>query len=122
MPLAVAATVFCGACTRDTEAPPTPAPPTVAAAADDDSESFDVLTEAEPDSGPAPLTVQFSVEALLDEDFLTPRFQWDFGDGTAPSSEQNPSHTYARTGEFTAVVRVTNGIGERGSDEVEAAP
>lgn len=32
---------------------------------------------------------------------------WDFGDGTAPSTEEEPVHTYAAAGSYTAIATVT---------------
>jgi PKD repeat protein len=61
---------------------------------------------ANPTSGFAPLTVQFT---------STPRggkgnyyFRWDFGDGTF-SDKQNPSHTYTTVGTYKPYVIVTDG-------------
>lgn len=38
---------------------------------------------------------------------------WDFGDGSAASTEENPSHTYATLGEFNVTLTIT---GEGGTD------
>jgi gliding motility-associated-like protein len=51
-----------------------------------------------------PLTVQFT-------DHTTPSastWHWDFGDGST-SSQQNPSHTYTRLGNFTVTLTITTG-------------
>ncbi|WP_270040050.1 PKD domain-containing protein [Solirubrobacter ginsenosidimutans] len=45
--------------------------------------------------------------ADLDGDALT--YSWDFGDSTAASTEQNPKHTYANTGTYSAKVTVSDG-------------
>lgn len=37
----------------------------------------------------------------------TPTYEWDFGDGTAKSTQQNPSHTYAFTGKYDWKMRAT---------------
>ncbi|HVV51188.1 MAG TPA: PKD domain-containing protein [Polyangia bacterium] len=47
-------------------------------------------------SGPAPLTVSFAPVA---SPTLT-TFRWTFGDGTAPSTEPAPTHTYALPGSY----------------------
>lgn len=36
---------------------------------------------------------------------------WNFGDGSVPVSGAAVSHTYARSGSFTAIVTATNDIG-----------
>ncbi|GAA1273039.1 hypothetical protein GCM10009609_40160 [Pseudonocardia aurantiaca] len=53
-----------------------------------------------------PATVQFT-----DTSTQNPAsWAWDFGDGTS-STEQNPSHTYAATGEYSVSLTATNGSG-----------
>ncbi len=59
---------------------------------------------AEPTSGPAPLTVQFT-----DKSTGNPTsWSWDFGDGKT-STEQNPTHTYDSAGEYTVILTVSDG-------------
>ncbi|MFD2584287.1 PKD domain-containing protein [Pedobacter vanadiisoli] len=43
------------------------------------------------------------------EDFAVTKWLWDFGDGSMPSTEQNPEHTYARPGRYFARLTVTTG-------------
>jgi len=43
-------------------------------------------------------------------------FLWNFGDGTATSTLQNPTHTYADNGAYTATFTVTDPGGGVGSD------
>jgi PKD repeat protein len=38
-------------------------------------------------------------------------YLWTFGDGTAPSTERNPSHVFARTGDITVTLVVSNAGG-----------
>ncbi len=38
-------------------------------------------------------------------------YLWDFGDGTSPSTQQNPSHTYASNGSFIITLTVSNACG-----------
>lgn len=38
-------------------------------------------------------------------------WQWDFGDGSPLSNQQNPSHTYSGYGNFTICLTVTNAFG-----------
>ena len=61
---------------------------------------------ASPDSGKAPLAVNFSATATPQDCSGEPSFAWDFGDGTV-SSEQNPSHTYSAAGSFGWTLAVT---------------
>ena len=45
-------------------------------------------------------------------------YHWDFGDSSS-SNDQNPSHTYAKVGEYTATLTVTNQKGNKGTDEID---
>jgi gliding motility-associated-like protein len=38
-------------------------------------------------------------------------YQWDFGDGSALSAQQNPSHTYSSIGTYTVLLQVTTPAG-----------
>lgn len=94
-----------------------PAQPTTTAAGTAGAYELDVVAEAEPDEGAPPLAVHFL--GYVDEDDDTPwRFHWDFGDGTT-SEEQNPRHTYEKVGDYTAVLTVTDGRGNTGTDEID---
>jgi len=65
---------------------------------------------ASPTAIPAGGSTQLTVTANDPEgDALT--YSWNFGDGTPASSEQNPAHTYAAVGDYTATVIVTDSIG-----------
>jgi PKD repeat protein len=106
------------ATTTTTAAAPSPAGTTATTAptADEDYE-LDVIAEAEPDEGAPPLKVQFT--ASVEEETGGPfKYHWDFGDGSS-SDEQNPSHTYAKVGEYTATLTVTNQKGNKGTDEID---
>ena len=95
------------------------ATPTTAApgAAEEDEYELDVIAEAEPDEGAPPLKVQFT--ASVEEETGGPfTFAWDFGDGQK-GTEQNPVHTYAKVGEYTATLTVTNQKGNKGTDEID---
>ena len=86
-------------------------------AAEEDEYELDVIAEAEPDEGAPPLKVQFT--ASVEEETGGPfTFAWDFGDGQK-STEQNPVHTYAKVGEYTATLTVTNQKGNKGTDEID---
>ena len=56
-----------------------------------------------PSSGPVPLDVQFDGSVMGGCPEYT--YLWDFGDGTT-STEQNPRHTYATEGNYTASLTV----------------
>ena len=62
---------------------------------------------AMPNTGPAPLTVQFASNASdPDGDALT--YTWSFGDG-ATSMASDPAHTYETAGSFVAELTVSDG-------------
>lgn len=54
-----------------------------------------------PASGTAGTAVSFTSTATPTACSGTPAFEWDFGDGSAHSSQQNPGHTYAAAGSYT---------------------
>ena len=96
----------------------TPPSTAKAAAADSDEEyELDVIAEAEPDEGAPPLKVQFT--GSVEEDEGGPwKFEWDFGDGQK-GTEQNPSHTYQKVGEYTATLTVVDQKNNKGTDEID---
>jgi V8-like Glu-specific endopeptidase len=57
--------------------------------------------------GDIPLTVAFAANPTGGQGPYT--YDWDFGDGSAHSSVQNPSHTYEAQGSFTVAVTVGDG-------------
>lgn len=64
------------------------------------------LATAVPATGTAPLNVQFTGAGVGGTGVYT--FEWNFGDGSAVSIEQNPAHVYQAVGIFTAVLTVTD--------------
>ena len=69
----------------------------------------EITVSALPTSGTKPLTVNFNA-TVASTSAQTYTYRWDFGDGTT-STEQNPSHTYQNTGEYTAWVTATDTLG-----------
>ncbi len=78
-----------------------------------------VETSADPaTSSAASQAVQFSSEGTRDPDGDPITYQWDFGDGTAGSTDPNPSHTYGAVGSYRATLTVTDSTGRSGTDDV----
>ncbi len=69
---------------------------------------LDANPTANPPSGDAPLTVQFSANATGGCAPLA--YAWDFGDGQT-STEENPTHTYQTEGNMTPSLTVTDSKG-----------
>src|SRR5204863_438596 len=67
---------------------------------------------------PAPscsgLTCSFTDQSSDPDGTIASR-QWNFGDGTATSSQANPSHTYSAGGTFTVTLTVTDNQNATGS-------
>lgn len=135
--VAAASWYGCGGCQDEAKAPPAPMPTAIAvpgasdaapkapaAAAPEGAQpngeegegELIIWAGSEPDSGPPPLTVTFSVESL-EEGFADPSYEWDFGDGSPVSKEASPTHTYEKLGQYTARVTVTQADGRKGHDE-----
>jgi glucose/arabinose dehydrogenase len=64
---------------------------------------------ATPNAGTGPLATQFSSAGSSDQYGLPLTYSWDFGDGSAPSTLANPSHTYSGNGTYNATLTVSNG-------------
>jgi serine protease len=50
-----------------------------------------------------------------DSDGSVVSWAWNFGDGTTPSAQQNPTHTYAASGTYTVTLTVTDNEGATNS-------
>jgi PKD repeat protein len=72
------------------------------------------IAEADVTSGGAPLDVHFSGSVLGGTAPYT--YDWNFGDGTPHSAEQNPLHTYNDTGTFTVTFSVTDSGAQSSTD------
>lgn len=60
-----------------------------------------------PATATAGAPVSFAGSATPSNCTGTPVYSWNFGDGTAPSTQQNPSHTYASAGTFSWTLTVS---------------
>jgi PKD repeat protein len=71
------------------------------------------VATANPTSGPAPLTVQFTGSGSSDPDGDALSYSWDLnGDGTyGDSTAANPSFTYTSAGTYSVTLRVTDARG-----------
>lgn len=65
-------------------------------------------------SGDVPLTVKFSDKSASYKPITD--WNWNFGDGTQSSTDQNPSHTYAESGTYTVTLTIR---GESGTTDTE---
>jgi PKD repeat protein len=63
--------------------------------------------QIDPPTGNAPLNVNF-MDSSSEGPF---RWEWDFGDGSLPSFEQHPSHTFTNPGTYMVTLRVENDLG-----------
>ncbi len=74
---------------------------------------------ATPDSGQAPLKVQFSGEKSSDPEGEVITYAWDFdGDGTIDSTEVKPTYTYTKNGVYDARLTVTDPHGKIGTTTI----
>ncbi len=64
-----------------------------------------------PPTGQNGVAVQFSATASASGCATQPAFDWNFGDGTARSTEQNPTHAYATAGAYTWTLTTSAGSG-----------
>ncbi|AYY14126.1 DUF1349 domain-containing protein [Actinobacteria bacterium YIM 96077] len=74
---------------------------------------------ATPDSGHAPLEVEFSSEGSHDPEDEEITYAWDFeNDGEVDSTDPNPVHTYTEDGAYDARLTVTDPHGKSGTTTV----
>ena len=76
------------------------------------------VASASPQTGTAPLSVQFSSDGSSDPDGTIATFAWDFGDGST-ASEANPTHTYGAAGSYQAILTVTDDGGAAATAAVD---
>lgn len=68
--------------------------------------TFVASASAWPSAGAAPLVVHFTAEGMGGQSPYS--YGWDFGDGTAHSSQQNPDHAYESGGNFEWLLTVSD--------------
>ncbi|HWQ64743.1 MAG TPA: PKD domain-containing protein, partial [Methanospirillum sp.] len=71
--------------------------------------SFLAGFSAIPPLGPAPLLVSFIDQSLSPVSITN--YTWDFGDGSIPSSEKNPVHSYVGIGKYNVSLKITDANG-----------
>ncbi|WAC15465.1 ThuA domain-containing protein [Dyadobacter pollutisoli] len=69
-------------------------------------------------TGALPLKVNFSSKGSMDYDGDAIKYEWSFGKGLPKNTLPNPSYTYAKAGEYTAVLKVTDNAGNSNTSEV----
>jgi len=72
------------------------------------------IDESEPEDGPAPLTVKFT--SMVKGGIPPYSYKWVFDDGSEPSTEAHPVHTYAGPGLFWPEMVVTDTRGAEDDD------
>jgi cytochrome c len=83
------------------------------------SRSPTALVGATPDSGHAPLAVEFNGQGSTDPENEALTYAWDFtGDGTTDSTDVSPSFTYTANGVYNARLTVTDPAGKSGTTTV----
>ncbi|MGW4527521.1 PKD domain-containing protein [Amycolatopsis sp. NPDC004378] len=90
----------------DSASPPHTATSSVAVAVGAVGQPLAASASAAPTSGQVPLTVAFSGTATGGTPAYS--YSWNFGDGSAASTAQNPAHTYDNAGTYTATLTVTD--------------
>ena len=68
--------------------------------------------------GAAPLKVNFSSKGTVDYDGDAIKYEWNFGKGLPKSTVANPTFTFTKPGEYTAVLKVTDAAGNSNTAEV----
>ena len=68
-----------------------------------------VVSTASPNSGSAPLAVNFSSAGSADPEGVALSYVWMFGDGST-STAANPSHVYSTAGAYAVQLIVSDGV------------
>jgi cytochrome c len=69
-------------------------------------------------TGAVPLKVAFSSKGSMDYDGDVIKYEWNFGKGLGKSALPNPTFTYTKPGEYTAILKVTDSAGNSNTSEV----
>jgi gliding motility-associated-like protein len=73
--------------------------------------TFDIYdlptSKFDPLIGCAGSDVKFTDKSVPNSDLTITKWLWDFGDGTSPSTDQHPVHTYTKAGEYFARLTVS---------------
>ncbi len=97
---------------------PTPASYTFTVDMQSVNQAPTAVTTGTPMNGDAPLVVAFDGSGSTDSDGTISTYAWDFGDGSAVSNLQNPTHTYNTAGNYTATLTVTDNDAATGTATV----
>lgn len=76
------------------------------------------VAKAENTIGAIPLKVNFSSKGSKDYDGDAIKYEWNFGKGLPKSNVANPSFTYTKPGEYTAILKVTDSAGNSNTSEI----
>jgi PKD repeat protein len=69
-----------------------------------------------PYAGVVDVPVSFDGTGSEDLDGTIVSYEWDFGDGTTPATEESPDHPYDAAGPYFVTLTVTDDLGAIGSD------
>ncbi|MDX2030531.1 MAG: PKD domain-containing protein [Blastocatellia bacterium] len=75
-------------------------------------------TATVPTTGQNGVAIAFAATATTSGCTAQPTFEWDFGDGSAKSNQQNPSKTYASAGTYNWTLTTTVGSGSTSIDTI----
>jgi PKD repeat protein len=78
------------------------------------SQTLRASASASPTSGAAPLTVTFTGSASGGQPPYS--YAWNFGDGSAIDTRQNPTHTYTSAGSYAVTLTVTDAASATAQD------
>lgn len=76
------------------------------------------VISATPNSGPAPLAVQFNGTGSYDPDGVVVAHLWSFGDGSPQSTASVVSHTFTTPGSYLVTLQVTDSFGATNTSQL----